>query len=177
MGVDEGFLILAMDISLTQPGFAVLQVVHNKVYVVELRYVTTNSKESHGHRLKQINDVLVDLLIRYDFKYVVREKGFSRHAHVTQTIYKVMGITELSATEYGFNNVVDLAVTTVKKQVTGNGKASKEEVARSVFQQIENYNPDWFHIKQRNGRMKLIDDLSDACAVGIAFLRQEGYIE
>lgn len=169
--------ILAMDVSLSQPGFAVLEVVDGEVYVRELAYVKTNTKESHGFRLEQIASKMEDILERHDVEYIVREKGFSRHAHVTQTLYKVMGVTELLAHMDDFKGVEDIPVTSVKKLVTGNGKASKEEVAECVFEQVIVANHDEFYEKKRNGRMVLVDDLTDACAVGLAFLRQEGYID
>lgn len=169
--------ILSLDVSLSQPGFAVLEVIEGEVHVRELSYVKTNAKESHGFRLEQITNKMEELLNKHDVEYIVREKGFSRHAHVTQTLYKVMGVTELLAHRDNFKEVVDMPVTTVKKQVTGNGKAGKEEVAECVFQQIKGINQEDFYEKKRNGRMVLVDDLTDACAVGLAFLRQEGYIE
>jgi len=168
--------ILALDVSIAQPGFAVLEVVEGEVKVIELSYIKTNAKESHGFRLEQIASEMRRILEDIEVNYIVRERGFSRHAQVTQALYKVMGVTELVAHEDSFKGVVDISVTTVKKQVTGNGKAGKEEVAECVFEQVDIPSEN-FYEKKRNGRMVLVDDLTDACAVGIAFLRQEGYIE
>lgn len=64
-----------------------------------------------------------------DVAVFVREKGFSRFQHETQTLFKVVGIADLAAWRMRKTQFEEIAPTTVKKLLTGTGKASKEEVA------------------------------------------------
>jgi len=59
----------------------------------------------------------------------VREKGFSRFPHETQALSKVVGISDLATWQKCRAVYEEIAPAAVKKQLTGNGRASKEEVA------------------------------------------------
>lgn len=159
---------LAMDLSLSQPGFAVLGITdEGKPILLEKSFVKTNAKHSHGRRLCDIEYEIKRLLIEYMPEHIVREKGFSRFPTVTQTLFKVVGISDKMAYLLADKEVHEIAVTSVKKLVTGNGKASKDEVERAVRETLQIEKPDYF----------ANDDESDAVAVGIAYYRQKGLIE
>ena len=65
---------------------------------------------------------------------------------------------------FGEKEFEEIAPLSVKKSVTGNAKADKEEVARCLESYV--------------GKLEYeCDDESDAVAVGIAWLIQHGYIE
>lgn len=64
-----------------------------------------------------------------DVMVFVRERGFSRFPHETQTLFKVMGIADLAAWQKHQSEYIELAPTTIKKLLTGSGKANKQEVA------------------------------------------------
>lgn len=139
MGINQQYafknkgLILAMDLSLSCPAFAVGCVEDGQVYILHLSHVKTKSKDSHGTRLRMIFNHLEKVLDEYpNIEYVVREKGFSRHAVTTQALFKVVGISDLVVNHFGHDAVTEIAPLTVKKLITGNGKASKEEVAKDV---------------------------------------------
>ena len=87
----------------------------------------------------------------------VREKGFSRFPHETQALFKVVGVADLAAWKKCHTEFVEIAPTTVKKLLTGSGKASKEEVAAALESYVG---------EQTYGS----DDESDALAVGMAWL-------
>ena len=59
----------------------------------------------------------------------VREKGFSRFPHETQTLFKVVGFADLAAWQKCRAVYEEIAPAAVKKLLVGSGKASKEEVA------------------------------------------------
>jgi crossover junction endodeoxyribonuclease RuvC len=126
-------LVLGMDLSLTCPAFVVGYSDNGKVTIVHHSHVKTKAKDSHGARLRMIFNHLESLLEKYpDIKYLVREKGFSRHAVATQTLFKVVGISDLIANHFGYDEVAEVAPTTVKKFIAGSGKADKEEVLSNL---------------------------------------------
>lgn len=151
-----------MDLSMSSPAFAVLKVEDGKVKILHLSHLKTNAKKEHGYRLLQIYNHIKKIFEEHpDIDEVVREKGFSRFPTVTQTLFKVVGISDVIAYINKFDTVHEIAPTSVKKYITGNGKASKDDVAKSVNTYLGtniNFNT---------------DDESDAVAVGIAYLKQK----
>ena len=84
----------------------------------------------------------------------MRERAFSRFPHETQALSKVVGIADLVAWQKKRSTFEEVAPSTVKKVLTGSGKASKNEVACSLED------------KYVAGNFET-DDESDALAVGI----------
>lgn len=157
-------LVLGLDLSMARPGFAVVKATNGKPTVLHTSHVRTNSRQSHGQRLIAIEKELINVIEQFgQFTVVVREKGFSRHNLTTQVLFRVVGISDLALAKEGYTRIVDIAPTTVKKWVAGSGKASKEEVAQAVIKIIGDYD-------------FATDDESDAVAVALAYLIQEGEI-
>lgn len=99
-----------------------------------------------------------------DVDVLVREKGFSRFARETQALYKVFGVADLAAWNCNEKTFDEIAPLSIKKLLTGSGKASKSDVAAA----LQNY---------VGVRDYACDDESDAVAVGIAWLMQNNYLE
>lgn len=158
-------VILAMDLSLSCPAFAVVGWDGRHLHVLHLSHVKTNAKKSHGYRLFQIYNHLQGILTDWQGQLtgVVSEKGFSRHARTTQILFMVHGVAKL-AVQIADEEVVEMSPTTVKKLVSGTGKASKENVADSVRGFIP--------VKIEFAT----DDESDALAVAIAYLIEKGVL-
>jgi crossover junction endodeoxyribonuclease RuvC len=151
--------ILAMDLSLSCPAFAVLTVEKGVPEVVHLSHIKTNAKKSHGYRLFQIYNHMRDIYKEHpDIDVVAREKGFSRFPAVTQSLFKVVGISDICAVINGHDLIHEYAPTTVKKTISGTGKGSKEDVARCLALYVGT------DIDYKT------DDESDAVAVGLTHL-------
>lgn len=119
-------------------------------------------KKCHGQILGEIYNLIIELAV--DVAVFVREKGFSRFPHETQALFKVVGVADLAAWKAYGTEFVEIAPTTVKKLLTGLGKAGKDEVAAALEKYIGEQ-----HFKA--------DDESDAAAVGIAWLIRNSYIK
>ena len=158
-------MVLACDLSLTCPAFAVMKFdLKNKtVDLIEVNHIKTNSKRPLGYRLDQIAMHLQGLLDKYPFDDIVLEKGFNRFAVATQQLQRVVGITVITIYRKGYEGYGEIAPTSVKKHVTGNGKATKEELAKALysFVKYDDYKT---------------NDESDAVGVGIALGKQKGWI-
>lgn len=94
--------------------------------------------------------------------HFVRERGFSRFAAETQTIFRMVGVSDLVAWDKAGSVFAQLAPKEVKKLIAGDGKAKKEDVASALP----------YYVGDQTYRT---DDESDAVAVGIAWLLKEGY--
>jgi crossover junction endodeoxyribonuclease RuvC len=149
--------ILALDVSLVNTGGSVFDKEGN---VIEIFSVPTSSKDSTQVRLKKIADFFIALKKRYEFELVVFEKGFSKFAGATQQIFRVIGVINCLLWK---SEQIYIAATTVKKTVTGSGKADKEQVKKAVLKQ-------WKDIEVNN------DDESDSLAVGLTYFKQQGIL-
>ncbi len=119
-----------MDLSLTSPAFGVVTVKAGKIIDVEVSSVKTDSKHSMGYRLVQIYNHMQKIHEDHpDINILVREKGFSRFPKVTQSLFRVVAVSDIVAYKNGFKKVYEYSPTTVKKQITGNGKSQKDTVA------------------------------------------------
>ena len=119
-------------------------------------------KKCHGQILSEIHDLITELAV--DVAVFVREKGFSRFPHETQALFKVVGVADLAAWRTSKTEFVEIAPTTVKKLLTGSGKASKEDVAASLRQYV-------------GKQAYAVDDESDAVAVGVVWLIMNKMVE
>lgn len=111
-------------------------------------------KKCHGQILSEIYDLITELAV--DVAVFVREKGFSRFPHETQALFKVVGVADLAAWRTSKTEFVEIAPTTVKKLLTGSGKARKDEVAAALQQYV-------------GRREYATDDESDSLAVGVSW--------
>jgi crossover junction endodeoxyribonuclease RuvC len=158
--------ILAMDLSITCPAFAVTKVENGKVTVLHLSHVKTSSTQWDGARLLKIAEHMRSILEQHpDILYLVREKGFSHRPMVTQKLFRVVGVSDLVAHQSGYKAIKEYTPTSVKKAVTGNGKADKDFVAMGVSAYLN------INIQFKT------DDESDAVAVAITFYKDKKLIK
>ena len=149
--------ILALDVSLVNTGGSVFD---KEGKVIEVFSVPTSARDSTQVRLKKIADFFIALKKRYEFELVVFERGFSKFNLVTQQIYRCVGVINCLLWK---SEQIYIPATTVKKAVTGSGKASKDQVKREVQKQ-------WKDTVINN------DDESDSLAVGLTYFRQQGIL-
>lgn len=164
--------ILAMDLSLNCPGFAVLEVTDRKITLVDKANVD-NIKDSQkpsekrkptGRKLQEIARQIHHMIKTHKPDVVVRERGFSRHNGATQALFRVVGVADLIVFDAAQQPIYELAPTSVKLLVTGVGTSDKSKVCKD----LEQYVGDHLYATQ---------DESDAVAVGIAWAIQEHWID
>lgn len=150
--------VLSLDLALKTTGWAVIDVGEdNTLTLVDCGIIQTNPKQTHGERLREIRRGLEEIYLKYKVNTIAKERGFSRFPTETQALYKTHGVTEELFADY---TVHDYAPTTVKKNVTGNGKAPKDKVAEAV--------KEWLKLPE-DFEFVTTDD-SDAAAVAITHL-------
>ncbi|PEA52597.1 hypothetical protein CON64_22670 [Bacillus pseudomycoides] len=156
--------LLGLDISGRSTGYAVVEVSKTKKLKLHTKgHVKTYSKETDGQGMSRIRDRVDVLFDMYPISKVIRERGFTKGNRSTQLIFKSIGVAELTCNDRGFPEVVEYAPTTIKLQVGGSGKASKDEVEKGV----KEYFPD---------ATFATDDESDAVAVVLTHLKKAGEI-
>jgi crossover junction endodeoxyribonuclease RuvC len=165
--------ILAMDLSMNFPAYAIIDIVKGKALVKEVRYTDNKkngrSKLSHAVRLDAIAKDIVQIVKDYpDIDYVVREKGFTRY-NSTQVIFRVVGICDLMVyRELNVENIEEIPPTTIKRILAGYGKATKDEVAEGVREHL---------VPLQKDMSFYTDDCSDAIGVGITCMILNGWFK
>ena len=151
--------IYSIDSSLANTGICIFESETGKPK--QVFSIQTNAKYNHANRLKIIADFFLKLREKYPTNIVVFEQGFSRYSISTQALFKVIGVIS-----YVFWDCEQLfyAPSTVKKAVTGNGRADKKDVQKEIKKR-------WPYLNFEN------DDQSDACAVGICYLLDKGKLK
>ncbi|MEH7117235.1 crossover junction endodeoxyribonuclease RuvC [Neobacillus vireti] len=166
-------IVIAFDLSLSNTGYAVGEVTDGRLKLLEVGSIGTKrfAQRSTGFRLHYIANEIKALYKKYEIDKVVKERSFSNgNITATQQIFKVNGVFELMSHLGKHDDFVEITPPSVKKQLTGNGKASKEEVANAVLK----------HFRDIMGNPTITfsnKDESDAVAVLIAYCKQEGLIK
>lgn len=156
---------LGLDLSMSSAGVAVIDVEDRTPKLVTAYRIKTNPKQRHGERLHVIAKGIRAVHDEHaPFDTIIREKGFSRFAATTQALFKVVGISDLILRDY---KIIELSPTTIKKCVTGSGKADKLEVEYAV-REILGLDSTYLFIS---------DDASDACAVILTHLIENKLID
>jgi crossover junction endodeoxyribonuclease RuvC len=166
-------VVLGLDLSLNGTGAVVVECDGFSVKILDEVLIDNKRIASKETGMKLFNiyyeiETLLDKYSPWGEIVVVKEKGFSMHNKATQALYKVAGVLDLLL--FIQKMVVDseYAPTTVKKVITGRGKATKEEVREEVTQYLVS--------SQESYNFKS-DDTSDALAVAVTYLISEGYLE
>ena len=165
--IEGDFDLISCDLSMSCPGFAHLRYKSKdrSVSIVKKTIVPNRSyasqKKPHGKILNEIGSALSDFMSGTKIKVAVRERAFSRFNAETQTLTKVVGVSDMIVWHILESEFQELTAASVKKNITGWGRAEKEEVAAA----IDNY---------CDHTAFASDDESDAVAVGIAWLIENG---
>ncbi len=125
--------ILGIDPGLHICGYACLQTGPNKDGLIEAGVLRTAENVPIEKRLNQIADDLDSLLERLKPDVVAVEQLYSHYEHPRTAILMghARGVILQKCSRAGLE-VKSFSATRIKKSITGNGRASKQQVQRSV---------------------------------------------
>lgn len=188
----DRFTVLAGDLSMNYPGFCVMNLkkVNGSWRITGLKVSSikrSHKDETHGEALVTIGKHLQELFGHEMPNFLVREKALvgQRNGFTPQNqmaIFKVVGVIDILTTiwwrkftendrQYRSRQWSEIAATTVKKLITGQGKADKNEVAEGVMKYLKLYCDVDIGDEPFNN-----DNESDATAVALAWLLSKGVI-
>jgi crossover junction endodeoxyribonuclease RuvC len=151
--------VLGLDVSMNSTGWAVIGVEADRLNLVDSGVIKANDKLPYGKRLRNQRTKFQEIMEIYPIKYAAREAGFSKHTKATQVLFRAYGVTEEFFAEL---DLVEYAAGTIKKVVTGNGKATKEEVEEAIRRTLNL--PESFSFKT--------NDESDAVGIAITHIKK-----
>lgn len=135
--------ILGIDPGLNITGYGVIEQLAGDIKIIEAGTIMTKSTQELPMRLSSIYSQLSDLIKETKPKICVLEKLYSHYKHPMTAILMghARGIAVLVSNLFNLE-LINYPAKTVKRAVTGNGNASKEQVQRAVenFLNFKAYN-------------------------------------
>ena len=176
--IPDEYILISADLSLKRPGFCVLHVgkKDDKVVIEQCELVSVDNKtktKPRGQLLQEIATAFIQLLQAANKPvFLVREQCINncggKMAHGSTAartgISAVVGVMDLLSWEKNHLVWEEFYPTTIKKTLTGNGKAEKSQVADALKE----------YLGQQNYKN---DDESDAAAVAVVWLIHHNQIK
>jgi len=125
--------ILGIDPGLQVCGYACLETGPDKDVLIEAGVFRTDSSSATEAKLNSIAEDTESLLARFNPEIVAVEELYSHYAHPKTAILMghARGVILQKCAEAGVE-VRSFGATRIKKSLTGNGRASKEQVQKTI---------------------------------------------
>ena len=125
--------LLGIDPGLQVCGYACIEAVSGEEYLIEAGVVRTVRGEALEEKLNRIAEDITTLLARFEPDVVAVEELYSHYAHPRTAILMghARGVILQKCAEAGVA-IKSFSATRIKKSLTGNGRASKEQVQRTI---------------------------------------------
>lgn len=158
-------IILGLDPGTNIMGYGVILVRKPKIDLLQFGVIRLNKYESHELRLKKIFDRVLSLIDDFHPDEVALEAPFfGKNVQSMLKLGRAQGVA-MSAALSREIPIVEYAPKRVKQSVTGNGNASKEQVAKMLMT--------LFTIKE----LPKLLDATDALAVAVCHHFQKGDVK
>lgn len=127
IGIDPGTGIM---------GFGVIDVVRDKITLVDAGVITTPAHTDHGERLEDIFDSLTSIIAETKPEQMSIEKlFFSQNITTAMSVAEARGVALLVGRKAGLA-VSEYTPQQIKQSLTGYGKADKKQVQEMVRLQL-----------------------------------------
>jgi len=149
-------IILGVDPGLQVCGYAAVDISAGSEKLIEAGVISTDESADLACRLNQIAADITNLLEKFGPKVVAVEELYSHYKHPKTAI--LMGHARgviLQTAAMAEAEVKSFAATRIKKSLTGNGRASKEQMQRAIQSTLG------------LGRLPEPADVADAIAVAL----------
>ena len=155
-------IILGVDPGTNVMGYGILQVAQSQLSLVQYGVIHLNKYTDHGHKLKKIYDRVLNLIEEYHPDEMALEAPFyGKNIQSTLKLGRAQGVAMAAALAREIP-ITEYAPKKIKQSVTGNGNASKEQVAKMLMSLL--------HFTENP---KLLD-ATDALAVAVCHHFQDG---
>jgi crossover junction endodeoxyribonuclease RuvC len=155
-------IILGLDPGTNIMGYGLIAIKGSKIELIQFGVIHLSKYEGHELKLKKIFERVLSLIDEYHPDEVALEAPFfGKNVQSMLKLGRAQGVA-MSAALHREIPIIEYAPKKVKQSVTGNGNASKEQVAKMLMMQ--------FNIKEAP---KLLD-ATDALGVALCHHYQKG---
>ncbi|MCS6991317.1 MAG: crossover junction endodeoxyribonuclease RuvC [Chitinophagales bacterium] len=126
--------ILGIDPGTSQMGYAVIESVGSSVHILGLDILRLHRRQSHFARLSAIHETLKSICHAYKpAEVAVEAPFFGKNVQSLLKLGRAQGVAITVALSEGLP-VFEYAPRKIKQSITGNGNASKQQLARTLAQ-------------------------------------------
>lgn len=162
MAPENDRVIIGIDPGTNVMGYGILRVVGNKPEVVAMGVIQLNKFESHYLRLRRIFERVLSLIEQYlPDEMAIEAPFFGKNVQSMLKLGRAQGVAMAAALSRDIP-ITEYAPLKIKMSITGNGGASKEQVA-AMLQRI-------LHIPDENMLPQL--DATDGLAAALCHFYQ-----
>lgn len=130
------YRLLGVDPGTTLLGFAVVEVTGKKLSILEMGVIHLKKLPSHEERLQRIFERLKQVIFHHKPREMAIEAPFyGKNAQSMLKLGRAQGVAIAAAMTSGVN-IQEYAPRKIKQAITGNGNASKEQVAAMMEQEL-----------------------------------------
>jgi len=154
-------LILGIDPGTATTGYGILKVENGLFEVVDFGLIETNKNGTPPKRLEAIYKQM--LTIFKDFRpdvMAIERLFFATNAKTAMQVGQAQGVMIFSAAK-SKTQVVEYAPATIKKMISGNGRADKKEIQKSLRKILG------AAVRSRPKKKSHFDNAADALAVAL----------
>lgn len=154
-------IILGIDPGTATSGYGLIEVNKNGLEVIKWGLIETHKDGLKENRLQKIYKEVTELLEKYKPDVFVLEKiFFFNNAKTVIAVSQAQGVMLLAASK-AKTFVAEYAPGTIKKLITGSGKAKKKEVQTAVRKILGN------KVKSKAHKKTHFDNATDALAIAM----------
>jgi crossover junction endodeoxyribonuclease RuvC len=131
--MEDQMRILGIDPGLQVCGYACLEIGHDKEKLIEAGIIRTDSGSAIEEKLNRIAVDTESLLKSFNPSIVAVEELYAHYSHPRTAILMghARGVILQKCAQAGIE-VKSFSATRIKKSITGNGRASKEQIQRTI---------------------------------------------
>lgn len=129
--------ILGIDPGLNITGYGMIEARRERLTLLEAGVVRSNPAASVADRLSELAAGVREVVAQFSPTVMAVEGLYSHYAHPTTAIIMghARGVILLQAAEAGIE-IAEYASTRIKKALTGNGRATKQQVQKMITSQL-----------------------------------------
>lgn len=148
-------IIMGVDPGTARVGWGVIEEIKGKITAIAYGCITTSATQKPDQRLLTVHISFLKLLKKYKPDSVsVEDLFFSSNAKTAITVGQARGVILLTAAMQKIS-VISYGPGTVKKTITGNGAAQKDQIGKMVTMLL------------RLKKIPTPDDVGDALAIAL----------
>jgi crossover junction endodeoxyribonuclease RuvC len=134
--------ILGIDPGLGITGYGLIETSGNNIRLIEAGIIRSKAKDNIEKRIADIYKKVIGLIEETKPETVVLEELYSHYKHPKTSILMAHGRGAIClAIEHSNVELVNYPTTKIKKAITGHGRASKEQMQRTVTSLLGLRNP------------------------------------
>ena len=157
-------IILGIDPSLRNTGYGLISYQTHRLQFMAAGTISTGKMETFAQKLKLLYDGVFEVIKHYKPDvFAIEETFYNTNAKTSLLLGHARGVLILAGASANLD-VLEYSAKSVKKALTGNGSASKEQV-KYMVERVLNY----YDLPEKNF------DISDALAVALTHHHQMKY--